>query len=242
MAEAKREKLVRYTTPKGIALYPKIHKPDEYKGKTTYSTKLILPEGFKLFNNSTEKWEPAEAVFESLAKEKLAAVREELEQAISEAKGQKKVDLKEKLERLRLAKMPLKAEVDDDGEPTGNVLLNIKMNAFYLDKKTKEQKPLRPNVFDSAGEKVKKVPDIWTGSTLKVSFDLMPYLMDKEMEVGVSCRMAGVQIIKLVSGGGASAESMGFAKEDDEDGYAADNSGADEDDEEDDTADEEDPY
>jgi hypothetical protein len=112
----------------------------------------------------------------------------------------------------------VKDEVNDDAEPTGRKIVRFKMNASYS--KDGETIKIKPQIFDSQGNHLKNPPQIWGGSVLKVSYQIVPYYNASTNGAGASLRMSGVQIIKLVSGGGASAEAHGFGKE--EDGYMAD--------------------
>jgi hypothetical protein len=106
---------------------------------------------------------------------------------------------------------------DDEGNETDDVAINFKMNATRIDKKTEKVIKMRPRFFDSQGEAIKdeNVPQIWGGSILKVSAQLNPFYTDKA-GAGVSLRLSGVQIIKLVTGGGSTrAEDHGFGAEED---------------------------
>jgi len=60
-----------------------------------------------------------------------------------------------------------------------------------------------PTLVDSKGNAIKgKKPSVWGGSVLTVAFQAVPF--DSPVAgVGVSLRMQGVQINKLVSGGGS---------------------------------------
>ena len=42
MAVATKQKLARITTPRGVAVYPKLTTPGEYKGKSSYSTGIRI--------------------------------------------------------------------------------------------------------------------------------------------------------------------------------------------------------
>jgi hypothetical protein len=57
---------------------------------------------------------------------------------------------------------------------------------------------------------------MYSGSIAKVNFSPTLYYNDANAQAGVSCRLNGVQVLKLVKGGWT-AESFGFAAE--EEGY-----------------------
>jgi len=204
-----------FTTPKGIAVYPKLNTPDEFKGKRSYSVKLVLAKD--AIGDLIEKIEAAaDKAFED--------AKVELAQKIEEAAGAKKGPLKAKLAKLEKADLPIKPQFDDEGNETDNVILNIKMAASYKDKNDKEV-PLSPKIFDSKGNQMKNPPDIWGGSTLRVSGQLVPFNMPATDCAGVSLRLGAVQVIELVTrGSGASADSYGFGKEDG--GYEAEDDAA----------------
>lgn len=219
----KRPPLIRVTTEKGVAVFPKLNTPDEYKGKTTYNTKLNLPGSLKFFVKGSKKWEDARPLVEELIEAEYETQRAKLEEIIANSKGDKKAKAEKKLSELSKDN-PFRDVYDDDDERTGEVQITAKMNAFYLKKvkdkdgnEVEKKVPLTPSFFDAKGREIKpgKVPEIWSGSVLKLSFDLNPYYVDSTNSVGVSFRLAGVQIIDLVTrGGGRTADSMGFGEED----------------------------
>jgi hypothetical protein len=53
---------------------------------------------------------------------------------------------------------------------------------------------------------------MYSGSIAKVNFSPTLYYNDANAQAGVSCRLNGVQVLKLVKGGWT-AESFGFAAE-----------------------------
>lgn len=71
-----------------------------------------------------------------------------------------------------------------------------------------------PDFFNAKGERLKTPPKIGSGSVLKLGVRLVPYLVSKDGEVGVSFQLEGVQILTLVSGGQRSASDYGFGEED----------------------------
>lgn len=225
-----KQKLERLTTPVGIAYYPHVDTPDEYKGVRKYKCGLIL-DGEDPFVAEIEK--RADAAYEA-AKAKL---QEQIDSG--ELKGKKLAAAKKELEEV-VVHYPFEDEFSDDGEATGNIILKTSAHAEFKDKKG-NVKPIRINVFDSQGQQVKPVPSIWGGSKLRLALDINPYHMPATHMAGVSLRLSGVQIIELETGSGASAESMGFGAVDggyvssgDEGNTGSEDFGTDADNEEDD--------
>lgn len=188
-------------TPRGIAKFPRLNKPDtKFNAAGVYSVKLVLSE------------EDAAPLKEAIDTEAQKAY----EAAVEELKKKGKATLAAK---LKLAEPSYTDVLDEDGEPTGQVEFNFKTNATFT---TKEGEVVSKHVtfFDAKGEKLggKKRPDVWGGTELKIAFTLMPYSNAATKTAGVSQRLNAVQILKLVSSGGGTAESYGFGKED---GYEA---------------------
>ncbi len=104
-------------------------------------------------------------------------------------------------------------ETDSGGEETGNVVFKLRVKN-RITKKSGELWDRRPKLFDAALKPIDVNP--WGGSKMVVSFDV--YEWDAGGKVGVSLQPAGVQIIELVTGGGPTASSMGFAAQE---GYVA---------------------
>lgn len=107
---------------------------------------------------------------------------------------------------------PLSKELDKDGNETGNWLLKVKQKARVKKKDgTFIEKSI--NVFDA---KLKKLtnPKIGRGSTLKVSFTPVPFVMHATKNVGMTTWFEAVQVINLVEWtGGGDAASYGFGEE-----------------------------
>jgi hypothetical protein len=212
VAKAKKS-FVRFITPKGVAVYPKLNKPDEYKGKVFYSCKLRM-----------DREIPAVAEFLKLVDEQhqagLAKQKAEFEQAASEEKDAKKRrKISDALAALTLGPSPVKAVTLEDGTDSPNLVeVNFKMPATT--KRDGIEMAQRPDLYDGATGKIKLVPEktpIWGGSELKVGGFFFPYYAAATNGAGVSLRMTAVQVIKLVSGG--SNRDPGFGAE--EGGYGA---------------------
>ena len=100
----------------------------------------------------------------------------------------------------------------------GTVTFKFKMKAKVTPKKGDpfEQKPA---LFDAKGKPLTGEPKIGGGSTIKVSYEVVPYYT-AIAGAGVSLRLKAVQIIELKEySGGGNAESYGFGEEE---GFEAD--------------------
>lgn len=203
MAE-KRKALVKFITPKGTAVYPRLNQPDtKYKPEGEYSAKIRLSE---------EDAAPLVAKIDALIEE---TFKEEQARLIAAGK-------KAAAKTLKYADKPYKAVLDAEGEETGEVEFNIKMKAQYT-KKDGSVVKLEPKLFDAATppNALPRTTQIWGGSQIKVAGELNPFAT--AIGVGMSLRLSAVQVIKLVSGsGGGDASSFGFGGE--EGGFEAEGS------------------
>ncbi len=216
---AKRKPLPKYNTPQGIARYPHLNKPDtRFDDEGVYKCDLIVP---------ADAPETLELI------EYLEGIRDEKFDEL-DAKKQKTYSKADVCE----------VELDDAGDETGNVIFKTKLNAVGHSKKTGESWDNEPKLFDSFGRPVDREEiQVWSGSKLIIAGKVMPYAMGSTKSVGVSLKCEGVQIIELVSGGGATAESFGFGSHEGgfglgEGGTTPSSAGADDDVDEDDDDDE----
>lgn len=193
---------VKKTTPKGIAVWPKLDEPDtKFEAEGVYTTKLKL---------SAEAAQPYIDLIDKLAADHLAKCQAE------ESNPAKK-------KKLKLTDdMPYKADLDKEGNETGDMILSFKMKASGVSKKTGKPWTRKPAVFDAKGKALSPVPNIGGGSVIKVSCIYEPWNNPKG-EVGVSARLEAVQLIELRTFGDRSAADHGF---DEEEGYEADTAAA----------------
>lgn len=196
-------------TPKGVAVYPHLQKPDDYEGKRKYKITLRLPAD----DPKTEQ-----------LIEKLESLRDDYWENGEEPK--RKFNVKQ---RAQLKAHPVyRTEEDDDGNPTGFILVSADCNAEFTDRDTGRSVSLKPQLLDA---KKKPIPDdvaIWGGSTVRVAFQPYTWAQGGTIKAyGVKMRLKAVQVIDLVSGGGAANvfdEEDGFDVSDDD--TASDNSDA----------------
>lgn len=201
MASDKKRVYINFVTPAGVAIFPRVNKPDtKFKAEGVYSTRMAFkPEAIEDF---IAKYTETLDEFEVTTR---AALTE-----VAEGKDKKKAKAaKDNLVSLSRNEIG-KPEVGDDGEETGRIVINFKLNASYTNEKG-ETKTFQPKLFDSKGNKT--TVDVWGGSVLKIAGTVNPYYSAKDNEIGVSFRLSGVKIIKLVTKGGQTADSMGLGGE-----------------------------
>ena len=163
-----------FTTAKGIAYYPYISAPDtKFDEQGHYKVNLCLSE---------EDAQPVIEVIKQTVVEGIKALK----------KDKPNMEIKQ-------APLPFSKEVDEDGNPTGNVIIKFKSKAAY-----------KPAVFDSKGNMMTN-SNIYGGSILKVG-GLASFYHTKMLGAGVSIRLSAVQIIEYVEGS-QGAEKFGFIEE-----------------------------
>lgn len=217
MAE-KKEPSIRVMTEKGIARFPNLTKADtKFNADGEFKTGVVL--------SATS----AKKIVDALTKAAQGAydkAKEELEESIETLKGEKLVKAKKALSELKLGDLPAKPVYDEDGNETGDFVLNFKMKAQRKDAKTGTVVHMKPKLFDAQGNPLPDNIDIWGGSLIKVAGTINPFYMPGTNTAGAGLRLGAVQVIELRSSGGGDASSYGFGKED---GYTAPKSaGADE--------------
>ena len=190
-------------SPKGVALYPRVNKPDtKFDANGVYKVDLKL---------DTENPEDAKFIAG------LDALHQEaFEAAVAEAveKGEYKTEAAAR-KKVKQADLPYATIEDEDGEDTQFVKVRFKMKAKVRSKKTGETFELKPKVFDAHKQEMTKVPAIYSGTILRVAYKPRHWYT-KQLGAGVKLQLEAVQIIELVSGSGGDADSYGFG---DEDGY-----------------------
>jgi len=186
-----------YTTPKGIAVYPWLTKPDtKFNPDGEYRVKLRLP-----------KDEVGDLItqLDTMAAQALVNAKDDI---IKNAKNKK--EEKEKLAKCVPAAPPYKDVLDDDGNETGEVELSFKMKAIVRPKKG-DPFTQKPKLFDAKGKPITKPVMIGGGSEIKVAYQITPFFT-AAVGAGVSLRLCAVQVIQA-NGGGGDAKSYGFGEE-----------------------------
>jgi hypothetical protein len=189
---AKKSKLPRLTSPKGVAKYPWLSSPDtQFNSDGVYKVSLLID------------------------REEARELCEVLDKAAGEALAEAKSNAKSPAIAKQITMAPpYHVVTDDEGEETGQIEFRYKMNAL-VKFKDGTIKAMKPFIFDAFGKQMPVCPNVYGGSILKVNFSPAPYYAASNKSAGVSLRMNAVQIVELVSGQGGSATGFGFAKEDD---------------------------
>lgn len=183
------EKYKPLVTPKGVARYPWLSKPDDKFNKLEFNTGLLLdpeePEAKKLLG-----------ILDKIVERAAAAVKAE------DPKGFKASE-------INPAYTP---ELDENKEPTGRVLIRAKTKAKQT-MKSGEVVDVELTIVDSAKNKLPKGKAVYGGSELKLAVRPAPYFMPPQKRgktevpgmIGVTLYLLGVQVIHLVSGGDAAS-------------------------------------
>lgn len=181
-------------TPVGTITFCYLTEPDyKFDKSGTYTVKLRL------------SVEEAETI--------LAQAHELIDAEFEKAKAECKTKLE--VSKLKIAEdLPIKPELDENAEETGNYIFSAKMRASGV---TKEGKTWtrRPILFDVAGRAIAdETLSIWSGTEARVAYDLCVFSVPT-IGIGVSSRLKAVQIITLVTGdNNKSARDYGFEEVD----------------------------
>ena len=179
---------VKVVSPVGVSQYAWLTTPDTRFDETGhYKTNLII--------NAKEA--------QSLKTQIDAEIKKSVALAKEKAKGK----------AIKEAPRPYDDEMID-GKASGNVIFKFKTKAKIIAKDGKVI-PNRVALFDSAGKPMIDA-NVWSGSEMKVSAELIPYYTAMA-GAGVSMRLRAVQVTKLVEGGSSNAKGYGFEKV--KDGY-----------------------
>lgn len=201
MAEAKKPKAVRYTTPKGTFVYPYLTKPD-YGNESfpdpagTYKVNLRL---------TTEEAEPI--------LEKLQAIHDEAVRDGEQKFAALKIDARKKLKSLTVTPLFVEEYDETTEEPTGTVIFKFATKASGVNKKDDSVWNRNIDLFDAAGKPTKPTK-VGGGTIGKVCFEATPYFIPGTGVAGVKLYLVSAQVLKLSEGGsGSSAASYGFGAE-----------------------------
>lgn len=206
----KRPEVVKITTPRAPAVYPKLDPASPDYGSDQYpieggafSVQVRLVKSDPQVQALLAKLEKVMEVSEAEAQEKFKAIP---------IASRKKMGLTEP------KRMEFYTDVYDEEEnETGEIILKFKMKHSGTTAKGKDWKRY-PTLIDAKLQKLKKGTAIWGGSIVRVSGGALPYWVAGQATYGVSLQLEGVQVIELVSAGGRSARDMGF---DEEEGFDA---------------------
>ena len=174
-------------TPKGIARYPWLQKPDtQFHPEGVYSVDLVL---------SKEEAQPL-----------IDALTPMVDGWFNSVYNQAKARTKSKL----IKHYPWEDELDDEtGEPTGNIIFSFKQKAKITRKSDGKVFEKHVLLFTRDGKPYTKDDPIYGGSVIQVSCETNPYSIPATGLTGLSLRMRAVMIHEFGSGG-RSAEGYGF--------------------------------
>lgn len=184
-----KQKRPRFTTPTGVAVYPRLTRPDtKFNVDGVFQTKLTVP---------ADKAAPMVEQIDTLQA-----------QALTEAKAVEAAKDKSKRKTPKQCDPPY--TVDED---TGDVTFSFKRIASGISKKTNEPWKAKVAIFDAKGKPMTD-PNIGGGTKMKVSFSPSTFYIAGPVGAGVKLGLEAVQIIDLVEyTAGGDSSSYGFGEE-----------------------------
>jgi hypothetical protein len=200
----KKVRLPKHLTDIGVAVFPRLKDPD-FKFKKEHGEFTV-----KL----------------RLADDKAAVIIAKAEEVAEQSYRDKAAEMAGKTDKkgnpIEVNKADVSYEVEFEDKPAadgskvrkGTTLITFKMSGGYTDKKTGEKIKKTCPIFDSEGLDITKKVDVWGGSQLRISYEIMPYWTEADKKAGASFRLLAVQVIKLVTKGSGDASMFGFGKED----------------------------
>jgi hypothetical protein len=174
-----KQKSPRIVTPKGIAVYPWLNKPDtKFSPEGDYKVTLKVPA------------------------EDAAPLIEQLDKILQEYKAEA-VKKDPKIARMAI-NAPYEEEADDQGNLTGNYLFKFKQKAV-INMKDGRTVDVKVALLDASRTPTDVL--VGGGSEIKIAATVYPYAMNTTKTIGLSLRPYAVQILQLVKvGGGAAAD------------------------------------
>lgn len=166
--------MTKFVTPKGVAVWPHLNKPDtKFNAEGEYTVKLRIPAG------------EAAGLIETLEK-----IRDEYQATAMKEEP--------KVKNYSLAPV-FEEELDDQGDATGNLIFKFKQKAII---KTRKGDTLRMKVALFDAQRQPTSAQVGGGSVIKIAGAAIGYAMASSKTVGVSLRPEAVQIIELMQRGG----------------------------------------
>ena len=209
---------IKFTTPKGVADYPKLNRPDtKFQKEGEYSVKLYMdPTKGPVKCEIQENGKPVKKMLSIEDFEKV------LDTAFDEAvkNGRKATRAAGAKTKIEPGTKPYgwNDNFDDDGkllertEKDGPRLfyINAKMKAAGISQKTNEPYEQKPTIFDCAKppkDITNVCPNIGSGSILIVGAQAVEFLHGKM--AGLTIRLQAVQVVEIKAGS-RDADSFGF--------------------------------
>lgn len=185
-----------YRSPLGVAVYPHITKPDtKFNDDGLFKVSLRL-EGKDAETMKARLDAAAEAAFKDFMENGDGA------------------DLKPGEQKKFSVYKPYVEEEDDEGNPTGSILVQFKQNAV-IKLRDGTVKHVQIGIYDADNKPAPNV-DIWGGSVIRVKFAMRDIVMKSLKQVGVRLDFSLVQVKKLATGGQGDS---GFDAIEDEDAF-----------------------
>lgn len=215
MAETKKKSFPTFTSPKGTFVWPRLNEVD-------YGTeKYPCKEGQYTVTLQLKADDPATKAFIKKLEPHWRDAIEDGKQAFAALGKAQQKKLGALTENPFFTDIYVRdANGKETDEKTGDIAFKFKMKASGTYKKGPKAGKAwtrKPDIFDAKGLRMAKAPNIWSGTTGKVSFNVSPYFVDGQGTAGLRFGLDAAQIIDLVSEGTRAASSYGFGAEE---GYA----------------------
>jgi hypothetical protein len=208
MADSRKTK-PKFTSEKGHFRFPKIDKPDygtdDYpKPDGEFNVQLMLGQDSVEFKRMEKRLAPLHAAA-------LEAAQEEYDNLpASKQRKAKAPELKPLFEPL------FEKDADGNETETGRVAFKFATKAsgeYKKGPKAGQRWNKKLPVYDAKGKLMVKVPEVWGGTTGKLSYTTRPYYIAASGLAGLKLDLEAAQIIDLVAGGQRTASEFGFGEE-----------------------------
>jgi len=222
-----KRKTVTLQTPKLTLVWPKLNEPDYGNAK------FPKPDGEYSTKAKADRNDPAVQKFLAQLQAMQDTAQTNAATAFSELKVAQRKELERKNGGNGIQINPFFKPIYDEEteEETGEIEFKFAMKASGIAKKTGKKWTRKPQLVDARGTILAKPPKIWGGTVAIIAFEVDPegYFIPGTGAAGLSMKLAGVQIIDLVSGGqrnlGFGAQEGGYQHQDEpEEGDEEDNS------------------
>lgn len=181
----KKKTFKKFVTPPGIAHFPKLNTPDDFKGQKKFKTGILVDP-----NDSRV------ASFLQFLDVEAQRVYEECMAEAAEKGGKSKAASK-----TFYSHVPYEEHFDKDGNETGMVIIKATCGADYA-----------PTLLDSQKNKIQD--EVWGGSVIQVAGLLPEFGPAFGGRCGVSLRIYQVMVHELNTGSGSGGGSFDFDESD----------------------------
>lgn len=170
MKKNEKKDSVRGTSPAGIAVWPKLDRPD-----TKFDADGVFSTGLRM---SAKDAAPMMKMIDKMMDDMTASVAAE-----QRGRAPKRGD------------PPYRPFREEDGSESGDIVFNFKMKAVSRYKDRVDNRA--PAIFDAAGKPMVLNGPVGGGSKMRVAYSASAYFVPA-IGVGVSLRLEAVQILELV--------------------------------------------